>query len=158
MTFYNQSLLAVKEGRKLLEALHVPAKRPNDYFCENVKTDTHMNRVSFSFVLTRARHMQHACLHENNLVLCTMEITEMIRMKIDAKCCRSDLVILSFVFACLHFSTDHTFLLPVHVVVYLSICVPLTLWKNRKIRGYQIKSLPQPVPCLSILPMHFIIH
>ena len=45
MTFYNQSLLAVKEGRKLLEALNVPTKRPNDFFCENVKTDSHMNRV-----------------------------------------------------------------------------------------------------------------
>ena len=47
MTFYNQSLMAVKEGRKLLAELNVPTQRPNDYFCENVKTDTHMNRVSF---------------------------------------------------------------------------------------------------------------
>lgn len=45
MTFYNQSLMAVKEGRRLLADLNVPTQRPNDYFCENVKTDTHMNRV-----------------------------------------------------------------------------------------------------------------
>lgn len=47
MTFYNQSLMAVKEGRRLLADLNVPTQRPNDYFCENVKTDTHMNRVGF---------------------------------------------------------------------------------------------------------------
>ena len=64
MTFYNQSLLAVKEGRKLLEALNVPAKRPNDYFCENVKTDTHMNRVSISLLLFTKRHMPYFHLHE----------------------------------------------------------------------------------------------
>ena len=45
MAFYNQSVSAVREGRRRLEALNVPTKRPSDYFCENVKTDMHMNRV-----------------------------------------------------------------------------------------------------------------
>lgn len=51
MTFYNQSLLAVKEGRRLLEELGVPTRRPNDFFCENVKTDTHMNRIKDRLLL-----------------------------------------------------------------------------------------------------------
>ena len=46
MAFYNQSVSAVREGRRRLEALNIPTKRPSDYFCENVKTDMHMNRVS----------------------------------------------------------------------------------------------------------------
>jgi hypothetical protein len=65
MTFYNQSLLAVKEGRRLLDDLNVPNKRPNDYFCENVKTDTHMNRVRYLSIY----------LHRYVIHLITCEIT-----------------------------------------------------------------------------------
>lgn len=50
MEFYNQSLLAVKDGRDRLEKLGVPTKRPLDYFCENIKSDAHMTRVSFIII------------------------------------------------------------------------------------------------------------
>ena len=45
MVFYNQTVLAVKEGFKRLEAVGYPTKRPTDFFCEQVKSDSHMNRV-----------------------------------------------------------------------------------------------------------------
>ncbi len=45
MAFYSQTILAVKEARTRLEMLGVPTRRPNDFFCENVKSDSHMNRV-----------------------------------------------------------------------------------------------------------------
>lgn len=46
MAFYNQSLLAVQEGRRRLTELGVPTRRPPDFFCEHAKSDTHMGRVS----------------------------------------------------------------------------------------------------------------
>lgn len=55
MSFYNQSLLAVKEGRKKLEKLGVPTRRPTDYFCENVKTDDHMNRIKDRLLLEQKK-------------------------------------------------------------------------------------------------------
>jgi rRNA-processing protein EBP2 len=45
MAFYNHTLLAVKLGRDKLDALGIPTRRPNDFFCENVKTDSHMAKV-----------------------------------------------------------------------------------------------------------------
>ena len=48
MAFYDHSLKAVLIGRKLLTELGIPFIRPNDYFCEHVKTDSHMGRVSYS--------------------------------------------------------------------------------------------------------------
>ena len=45
MAFYNQSLLAVQEGRRRLADLGVPTRRPPDFFCEHAKSDTHMGRV-----------------------------------------------------------------------------------------------------------------
>ena len=48
MAFYNQTLFAVKVGRQRLETLGVPTRRPTDYFCEHVKSDGHMTRVSQS--------------------------------------------------------------------------------------------------------------
>ena len=48
MAFYEHSLRAVKIGRNRLTELNIPFKRPADYFCEHVKTDAHMGRVSKS--------------------------------------------------------------------------------------------------------------
>lgn len=45
MAFYNHTLLAVKSGRDKLEALGIPFLRPNDFFCESMKSDAHMTKV-----------------------------------------------------------------------------------------------------------------
>jgi len=45
MAFYNHSLTAAKDGRKVLINLHVPVDRPLDYFCESLKSDAHMSRI-----------------------------------------------------------------------------------------------------------------
>lgn len=44
--FYNNALEAVKRGRSLLVAANVPYKRPEDFLCEMVKTDAHMDKVT----------------------------------------------------------------------------------------------------------------
>lgn len=46
MAFYNHSLLAVAVAKKKYSELGIPFDRPVDYFCESVKSDTHMQRVS----------------------------------------------------------------------------------------------------------------
>jgi hypothetical protein len=58
MAFYNQSLLAVQEGRRKLTELGVPTRRPTDFFCEHAKSDTHMGRVS---VMTTTIHYIVLC-------------------------------------------------------------------------------------------------
>jgi rRNA-processing protein EBP2 len=45
MRFYNHTLEAVTSGRAQLAALGVPVHRPDDYFCENMKSDVHMAKV-----------------------------------------------------------------------------------------------------------------
>jgi hypothetical protein len=45
MAFYNQTLSAVTAGREKMQAAGLPIRRPNDYFCENVKSDAHMTKV-----------------------------------------------------------------------------------------------------------------
>lgn len=45
VSFYNNALEAVKRGRSLLVAANVPYKRPEDFLCEMVKTDAHMDKV-----------------------------------------------------------------------------------------------------------------
>mmetsp|Transcript_18195 Transcript_18195/g.36646 ORF Transcript_18195/g.36646 Transcript_18195/m.36646 type:complete len:324 (+) Transcript_18195:114-1085(+) len=45
MAFYNQTLSAVVAGRAKMQAAGLPVRRPNDYFCENVKTDAHMTKI-----------------------------------------------------------------------------------------------------------------
>lgn len=47
VSFYNNALEAVKRGRSLLVAANVPYKRPEDFLCEMVKTDAHMDKVQF---------------------------------------------------------------------------------------------------------------
>lgn len=36
---------AVTSGRAKMAAAGLPVRRPNDYFCENLKTDAHMTKV-----------------------------------------------------------------------------------------------------------------
>lgn len=43
--FYNNSLEAVKRARELLASAGVPYKRPDDFLCEMVKADSHMDKV-----------------------------------------------------------------------------------------------------------------
>ncbi|KAI9821002.1 MAG: rRNA-processing protein and EBNA1-binding protein ebp2 [Phylliscum demangeonii] len=50
LAFYKQSLDAVRDARRLLEADAVPFARPPDYFAEMVKTDEHMGRVQSKLV------------------------------------------------------------------------------------------------------------
>ena len=45
VAFYEMALAAIKEGRDRLKSMGVGWKRPEDFFCEMVKSDTHMARV-----------------------------------------------------------------------------------------------------------------
>jgi len=45
--FYRVALAAVKEGRARLAQHKVPYKRPEDFFCDMLKSDDHMARVRF---------------------------------------------------------------------------------------------------------------
>lgn len=51
MSFYKHALLAVKSGRDKLESLGIPSRRPLDFFCENLKTDAHMNKIKDKLIL-----------------------------------------------------------------------------------------------------------
>lgn len=51
MSFYKHALLAVKSGRDKLESLGIPSRRPLDFFCENIKTDSHMNKIKDKLIL-----------------------------------------------------------------------------------------------------------
>lgn len=46
MAFYQNALATVKEARELLAKHKVPYKRPEDFFCDMLKSDEHMARVS----------------------------------------------------------------------------------------------------------------
>ena len=45
LAFYEQALASVKDGRERLKAMNTPWKRPEDFFCEMIKSDAHMARV-----------------------------------------------------------------------------------------------------------------
>jgi len=47
--FYRVALAAVKEGRARLAKHNVPYKRPEDFFCDMLKSDDHMARVRSFF-------------------------------------------------------------------------------------------------------------
>eukprot|EP01041_Mallomonas_annulata_P010172 gene10172-21204_t len=51
LAFYNHALLAVKSARNLLESANIPTRRPTDYFCEHVKTDSHMTKIKDNLIL-----------------------------------------------------------------------------------------------------------
>lgn len=44
--FHRQAQSAVLEGLTRLKALGIPTKRPDDYFAEMAKSDSHMQKVS----------------------------------------------------------------------------------------------------------------
>jgi rRNA-processing protein EBP2 len=50
LAFYQQSLSAVTEARKLLKAEGVPFTRPTDYFAEMVKADEHMAKIKAKLI------------------------------------------------------------------------------------------------------------
>ena len=45
MAFYNHALQALQVGRSRFHDLGIPFTRPEDYFCESLKSDSHMARV-----------------------------------------------------------------------------------------------------------------
>jgi rRNA-processing protein EBP2 len=45
VAFYQSALSAVVEGRRRLVAQGVPYKRPEDFFCDMLKSDGHMAKV-----------------------------------------------------------------------------------------------------------------
>lgn len=47
--FYQVALASVKEGRKRLLAHKVPYQRPEDFFCDMLKSDEHMAKVRFAW-------------------------------------------------------------------------------------------------------------
>lgn len=53
--FIQQTLLSVQRGISLLEAANVPWKRPDDYYAEMLKSDTHMNDVRQAMEASKAR-------------------------------------------------------------------------------------------------------
>ncbi len=60
MAFYNQSIQALHSGRKRLAALNIPLKRPADYFCENLKSDSHMAKIKV---------IPYSLIHTHSLIL-----------------------------------------------------------------------------------------
>lgn len=48
---YRQAQSAVLEGIERLHSMHIPTKRPDDYFAEMAKSDIHMKKVMFSIYL-----------------------------------------------------------------------------------------------------------
>jgi len=46
---HRQAQAAVLEGIPRLHKLHIPTKRPEDYFAEMVKSDEHMKKVMWLF-------------------------------------------------------------------------------------------------------------
>ena len=51
MAFYNHALAATYIGYDKLRRANVPVRRPNDYFCENIKTDAHMGKIKDRLIL-----------------------------------------------------------------------------------------------------------
>jgi len=50
LSFYKQSLDAMKKARAMLQASRTPMSRPADYFAEMVKTDEHMGKIKKKLV------------------------------------------------------------------------------------------------------------
>ncbi|CAM9185843.1 unnamed protein product [Ectocarpus sp. 12 AP-2014] len=55
VSFYNNALEAVKRGRSLLVAANVPYKRPEDFLCEMVKTDAHMDKIKDKLIFEQQK-------------------------------------------------------------------------------------------------------
>ena len=48
---YCQAQVAAKEGLHKLRNLNIETERPEDYFAEMVKSDTHMQKVNIGIIL-----------------------------------------------------------------------------------------------------------
>ena len=55
MSFYNHALASVNVGRTKLSKLGIKFRRPDDFFCESVKSDAHMARVSYFLLRSNAQ-------------------------------------------------------------------------------------------------------
>jgi len=55
MNFYSHALSAVQVGRAKLQELGYPLQRPNDFFCEQVKSDAHMTRIKDRLLIEEKR-------------------------------------------------------------------------------------------------------
>eukprot|EP00752_Nemacystus_decipiens_P014973 g13331.t2 len=55
VSFYNNALEAVKRGRTKLVAANVPYKRPEDFLCEMVKTDAHMDKIKDKLIFEQQK-------------------------------------------------------------------------------------------------------
>jgi rRNA-processing protein EBP2 len=53
--FYNHAMEAVKAGYARLRSAGVPVVRPNDFFCEQVKSDAHMTRIKDRLLIEEKR-------------------------------------------------------------------------------------------------------
>ena len=51
LTFYRQAQATVLEVIPRLKSMGVKTKRPDDYFAQMAKTDTHMNKVHHAMFL-----------------------------------------------------------------------------------------------------------
>ena len=55
LAFYEQALAAVKEGRERLKTQGVGWKRPDDFFCEMLKSDAHMANVKDKLIFEQKK-------------------------------------------------------------------------------------------------------
>ena len=53
--FYEQALAAAKVGRDRFDALGVPWQRPDDFFCEMLKSDAHMAKVKDKLIFEQKK-------------------------------------------------------------------------------------------------------
>lgn len=63
--FYMVTLQGVKKGLAQLESSGVPFKRPEDYFAEMVKTDTHMAKVK-DVLLAEHKRIEAVAIRKHN--------------------------------------------------------------------------------------------
>ena len=55
LAFYEQTLAAVKEARERLKTQGVGWKRPDDFFCEMIKSDSHMAKVKDKLIFEQKK-------------------------------------------------------------------------------------------------------
>ena len=55
VAFYNSTLGMVRDARDRLVASGEPYKRPEDFFCEMIKSDTHMAKVKDSLIFQQKK-------------------------------------------------------------------------------------------------------
>ncbi|CAM9216839.1 unnamed protein product [Discosporangium mesarthrocarpum] len=55
VSFYTNSLEAVKRGKELLLKTGIPYKRPTDFLCEMVKTDSHMDKIKDKLIFEQQK-------------------------------------------------------------------------------------------------------